>query len=102
MKESNTKPTIQFQLKRTVPTVKILLAVLIVLSCSALLAVHWVHSGIQAETEKLRQEAARVEFANEKLSQRNQTPDSIDNIRQIAQEQLGLVDPRAIAIEPNS
>lgn len=101
MSESHSKPTIQFHIRRTIPAVKITLALVLVLSCGAMVAVHWVHSGIQAETEKLRQEAAQVEFANEKLAQLIQTPDSLPNLRQIAQEQLGLVDPRAIAIEPN-
>lgn len=101
MNESHRKPTIQFHIRRTSPAVKITLALVLVLSCGAMVAVHWVHSGIQAETEKLRQEAAQVELANEKLAQLIQTPDSLPNLRQIAQEQLGLVDPRAIVIEPN-
>lgn len=82
------------------PALKIALTVLIVFSMAALIALSWAHSAITAETEALRDEAAAVEYANTKMEERIQNPDSIDNVLAIAKEELGLVDPKTIVIEP--
>ncbi len=84
------------------PALKIALIILIVLSMAALAALRMVHNNILDETRKLKDEASAVEHANTVLDERLKDPDSVQNILDIAQEQLGLVDPDAILIEPQS
>ena len=84
------------------PALKIALIVLIVLSMAALAALRLVHNNILEETQKLKDEASAVEHANQVLDERLEDPDSLQNILDIAKEQLGLVDPDAVLIEPQS
>lgn len=83
------------------PALKIMLIVLIVLSMGALGALRLVHNGILEETQKLKDEAAAVEHANEQLTERLKDPASVQNVQQIAKEELGLVEPDAVIIDPN-
>lgn len=82
------------------PALKIAVMALIVFSTAALIALGWVHGAIAEQTEKLRGEAAVIEYANSALEQRIENPDSIDHVREIAKEELGLVDPKTIVIDP--
>ena len=50
---------------------KIIVAVLIVFSMAALAALRWVHTGIQARTGELRDEAAALEHQNSELEEKN-------------------------------
>lgn len=83
------------------PALKIAVIVLILFSMAALLALWWVNSAIGEQTEKLRAEAAAIEYANSELKDKVENPDSIDNVRDIAKEELGLVDPKTVVIDPN-
>ena len=79
---------------------KIILIILILLSIAALAALRWVHNGLRAEIDALKQEAAAVEHENDELKEKQEDLDSIDGIQGIAREELGLVDPDTIIIEP--
>lgn len=79
---------------------KIILIVLILFSIAALIALRWVHNGIQTEIDGLKEEAAVVEHANTELEEKQDALGSVQSIRDIAQEELGLVDPNTILIEP--
>ncbi len=82
------------------PALKIVLIVLIVLSMAALLTIRLVHNAILEETQKLKDEAAAVEYVNSELDEKVKDPESVQNILDIAKEKLGLVDPDTILIEP--
>ena len=82
------------------PALKIALSVLIVFSMAALMTLRWVHNGIQAEIQNLKDEAAVYEYANSQLDERLKDPDSVQNVLTIAKEELGLVDPNTILIDP--
>lgn len=84
------------------PALKIALVVLILLSMAALLALRLVHNGIQEEIQNLKDKAADYEHANSVMDERMEDPDSVENIADIAKEKLGLVDPDAIVIDPQS
>ena len=79
---------------------KILLIVVILLSMAALMTLRLVHNGLQTEIQDLKEQAADYEHENEILDERLKDPDSVDNVKGIAQEELGLVDPHAIVIDP--
>lgn len=81
---------------------KISLILLILFSTAALVALRWVHNGIREQTEKLRSEAAAVEYANSELERKTANLDSVQSVQEIAKEELGLVDPRAVVVDPQS
>ena len=99
MKES-TKKNVKVEFRRAVPALKIALILLILFSTAALVALRWVHNGIREQTDKLRSEAAAVEFTNEQLVEKTANLDSIQSLQDIAKEELGLVDPRTVVIDP--
>ena len=79
---------------------KIILIVLILFSIVALIALRWVHNGILTQIDTLKEEASDLEHANEKLDQKTQELGSVQSIEDIAKEELGLVDPDTILIDP--
>ncbi len=81
---------------------KIVLIVLILFSMTALVALRWVHTGILDETENLRDEAASLEQANEDLENKTADLGSVQSVKDIAEEELGLVDPDTVVITPQS
>lgn len=99
MKEFKTE---KFKIRlRTAPVkLKAVLVVLIVLSIGALMALRWVHNGIQAQTQLKREQAAAMEGANADLQEKIAGIGSVQSIRQIAQDELGLADPDTVLIHP--
>ena len=79
---------------------KAAIIVLIVLSMAALLALRWVHNGIQAETQRKAEQAAAMEGENADLQEKIDSIGSVQSIRQIARDELGLVDPDTVLIHP--
>ena len=79
---------------------KAALIVLIVLSMAALLALRWVHNGIQAETQRKTEQAAAMEGENADLQEKIDSIGSVQSIRQIARDELGLVDSDTVLIHP--
>ena len=79
---------------------KAAIIVLIVLSTAALVALRWVHNGIQAETQRKTEQAAAMEGENADLQEKIDSIGSVQSIRQIAQDELGLADPDTILIHP--
>ena len=93
---------VKVEIRPTAPILKIVLIVLIAFSILALIALQWVHSGILEETRNLKDEAAAVEQANEDLKEKKDNLGSVQSVQDIAREELGLVDPDTIILEPQS
>ena len=81
---------------------KIILIVLILFSIASLAMLRWVHNGILTETENLRDAASALEHANTELAERTEELGSVQSIQEIAQEELGLVDPNTVILDPKS
>ena len=81
-------------------SLKILLIVLILVSTLALLALRWVTDSIRQETENLREKAAAVEYENGELEQKIDEVDSVKGVQSIAEEELHMVDPNTVIIDP--
>ena len=79
---------------------KIALIFLIIFSISALVALRWVHNGIQAQTLLKQEQAAAIEGANAELQEKIANIGSVQSIRQIAGDELGLADPDTVLIHP--
>ena len=77
-----------------------LVILLIVFSMAALIALRWVHNGILEQTDALKEEAAAIENANQELVEKTENLGSVQSIQDIARDELGLVDPDTILIDP--
>ncbi len=98
--KKNPLRNVKVEVRPTSPMLKIVLILLIVFSMLALIALRWVHNGILEETQNLKDEAAAIEEQNRDLTEKAADPNSIQSIEDIAREELGLVDPDTVIIEP--
>lgn len=101
MAERKTKlGKIQIEWSHSSTLLKVLVIVLIVFSMVALAALSWVRMSILAQTEEMRAKAAELEERTQKLEERMEEIDSVQTIRDIAREELGLADPNSVMIQP--
>ena len=101
MVEKSTPPKqVKVEVRPASNILKIILIVLILFSIVALISLRWVHSGILTEIDALKDEASGLEYANEVLEQKTEELGSVQSIQDIAKEELGLVDPDTILIDP--
>ncbi len=99
-KKYNPLKNAQVVVRSSPKSLKIALIVLILFSMAALTALRWVHTGILAETENLKDKAADLEHANAQLVEKTSELGSVQSVEDIAKEELGLVDPNAVIITP--
>ena len=78
----------------------IVVAVLILCTCAAAGAMFWARTSIAQKTEALRTEAAALERSNSELEDKIGNIGSVQSIEEIAEEELGLVDPDTVLITP--
>ena len=94
------KPKLQVVVRSSSIALKIAVTVLIVFSRAALAALAWVRGSIRGQVENLRQEAAAIEQENRELQDKIDNLGSVQSVQDIAREELGLVDPNTIMIQP--
>ena len=70
--------------------------VTIILSTVALTVLRSGISQYQAKTDMIRQQAAQLEQENRKLEENIQHLDTVEGVKRIAKEELGLVDPDTV------
>ena len=101
MAEKNIPPKqVKVEVRPASNILKIILIVLILFSVVALVSLRWVHNGILTQIAELKDEASGLEYANEVLEQKTEELGSVQSIQDIAKEELGLVDPDTILIDP--
>ena len=93
---------IQIVFRPSTTVLKIVVIVLIVFSTAALIALSWVRQSIQVQTQDMRNEAINLEQENAELKDKIEILGSVQSVEQIAQEELGLVKPDTVIINPNS
>lgn len=81
---------------------KIVVAALIVFSMAALLALGWMGKGLAERTQAQKDAAAVLEQENRDLQEKIDNVDTIQGVQDIAREELGLVDPDTIVIQPET
>ena len=101
MAEKSTPPKqVKVEVRPASNILKIILILLILFSIVTLIALRWVHNGILTQIDELKDEASGLEYANEVLEQKTEDLGSVQSIQDIAKEELGLVDPDTILIDP--
>lgn len=88
-------------LRRSPLALKVVLTLLILFSMASLVALRWVHMDFQDEIGNLKAQAAELEYANGILEQKSQSIGSVNTIKDIARDELGLVDPNTVVIHPD-
>lgn len=81
---------------------KVLFAVLLLTCVAALAALSIVRARIQAQTREALHQAGILEQENADLAEKKSNLGSKSAIKEIAKEELGLVDPDTIILDPNS
>lgn len=87
---------IQFVRRRSGKWTIIVIIIAIVLSMGALTALHLSMNDLKNRTEDLRDQAANLAADNQELDENIAQVDSIQGIVQIAEDELGLVQPDAV------
>ena len=89
----------QLQYRRTPTLHKVVVAAAIVLSSVTLVTLRLAHWEAKEKATELRQQVAAMEQRNEDLRHDIDELGTTDSVREIAREELGLVDPDTIIIE---
>ena len=87
---------VKVEYTRSHPLTKVVVITAIVLSMTAMIALRLTQEDIEAQPEEARAKAAALEYANRQLEEKKEGLGSVYSDMQIAQEELGLVDPDAI------
>lgn len=87
-----------FQRSRTLTKVVVLAA--LVLSMAALLVLGIARMSVQARLDSLKDQAQELEQENARLEQYIDDQGSLQSIERIANDELGLVDPDTVIIQP--
>lgn len=90
---------ITLQHRRSLPLTKAVVTTAIVLSTVTLIALHLCQWDSRTKLGQLQEQAAQLVNENTNLANRIENIDSLESIRQIADEKLNLVDPGTIIIE---
>jgi cell division protein FtsB len=91
---------VQVEFRRGSALTKVIVMVAIVLSMTALLTLRLAQNHVQAQTEEMRAQAAQLEQENAELTEKLGKQGSIESVQEIAEEELGLVDPDTVVIKP--
>ncbi len=89
----------QLQYRRTPTLHKVVVTAAIVLSSVTLVTLRLAHWEAEEKLAELRQQVAAMEQRNEDLRHDIDELGTTDSVREIAREELGLVDPDTIIIE---
>ena len=80
---------------------KVVVMVTIVLSMAALITLRLSQDRVLEQTDQMRQEAAALEYENAQLTEKIDSANTVQGVEQIAQEELELVSPDTILIDPD-
>ena len=86
--------------RRSSTTLKIFLIAALPISTVTLLTLRGMLLAENEKAEQLRQQAIALEQENEKLTRRNAMLGSVESVKELATELLGLVDPDTVIFEP--
>ena len=83
------------------PLTKVVVITLILVCMAALITLGWRENQLRREIAQLQQEAAVLEAENAELKDKIDDLGSLAGVENIAEDELELVDPDTIIIDPN-
>ena len=90
---------IQLQFGKSSPLTRTVISAAIALSAVALISIRMVQWDAQNTTEELLERAGELQRENIRLQEMVDNLDTVSSIRQIAAEELGLVDPNTVIFD---
>ena len=93
---------IQLVYRRSQTATKIIVILAIVLSIGALITLRLTTRDLQAQTKALQSQAADLTAANEELEKDIGNLGSVQSVIDIAEDELGLVQPGTVVFQPES
>ena len=100
--KKNPLRNVQIKFRRSKPLTKIVVIAAIVLSTVALLTLRYVQWGIEQQTQEMKQEISQLVEENAELEEKKQHVGSVEGNKEIAESELGYVDPDATFFQPES
>ena len=93
---------VQVKFRRSKPITKIVVIAAIVLSTVALLTLRFVQWDLEQQTQEMKEEISQLVEENAELEQKKENVGSVQGVMDIAESELGYVDPDATFFEPES
>ena len=93
---------VQLVYRRSQTATKIVVILAIVLSIGALITLRLTTSDLQAQNKALQAQAADLAAANEALEEDIGNLGSVQSVMDIAEDELGLVQPGTVVYQPES
>ena len=98
--QSNPFRRIRLVYKRSSSLTKAVVLCAVVLSTATLLTLRWALLDTQAQSDALKDQAAQLEQENAQLEDKTNALGSVDSAMDIAQDELGYVDPDTVFFDP--
>lgn len=92
---------VKLEYTRSHPITKVVLIALLLVCTATLITLRVSSVRLKREIAELRTEAAQLESQITELNQKLNQLESVEGVENIAQEELGLVNPDTIVIDPN-
>lgn len=92
---------IKVEYSRSHPLTKVVVIVLILVSTAALITLSWSGNQLRREIAQLREEAAVLAAENAELKEKIDKLGTLEGVEDIAEDELEMVDPDTIVIDPN-
>lgn len=86
--------------RRSSMLTRVVIVSAIILSMAAVLTLNLTINAAQNQTDDLKNQAAALEQENQQLEENIEGLGSADSVGQIAKDELGLVDPDTVVIDP--
>ena len=92
---------VKVEYARCHPLTKVVVIALILVCMAALITLAWSGNQLRREIAQLREEAAHLAAENAELKEKIEDLGSVEGVENIAEDELEMVDPDAIVIDPN-
>lgn len=92
---------IKVEYSRSHPLTKVVVITLILVSTAALITLSWSGNQLRREIAQLREEAAVLAAENAELKEKIDKLGTLEGVEDIAEDELEMVDPDTIVIDPN-
>lgn len=92
----------KFKVKPSRRSTVVAISLTVVVAVSALLVLHSITLDAQARAEQWRAQAQQLEQENQNLEDKIDNLGTLEGIKDIAQDELGMVDPDTVIVTPEN